>query len=143
MVDGYVERVVDYLADQRFEVDWGAIVGRDLQLVEQVTDRMNYGWAAPRGAGLGGLVGALIGWIFGLLNWLQPLIAGLVPACYGLIFGAVVGALVGLLLYALQRGRRDFSAVTSLQPRQYDIVADVAVADHALQLLGAQTNERG
>lgn len=132
------ERVVDYLADQRFEVDRVAIVGRDLQLVEQVTGRMNYGWAALRGAGSAGLVGALIGWLFGLLNWLQPLIAGLVLACYGLIFGAVVGAIVGLLFYALQRRRRDFRAVTSLQPRQYDIVADVAVAEHALQLLGAR-----
>jgi hypothetical protein len=136
------ERAVDYLADQRFEVDRVAIVGRDLQLVEQVTGRMNYGWAALRGACSGGLVGALIGWIFGLLNWLYPLIAGLVLACYGLIFGAVVGALVGLLIYALQRGRRDFSAVTSLQPRRYEIVADVAVADRALQLLGAETNRR-
>jgi hypothetical protein len=52
------ERAVDYLADQRFEVDRVAIVGRDLELVEQVTGRMNYGWAALRGAISGGLVGA-------------------------------------------------------------------------------------
>jgi hypothetical protein len=136
------ERAVDYLADQRFEVDRVAIVGRDLELVEQVTGRMNYGWAALRGAISGGLVGALIGWIFGLFNWLHPLIAGLVLACYGLVFGAIVGALIGLLLYALQRGRRDFSTVTSLQPGHYDIVADVAVADRAVQLLGDLSNRR-
>jgi hypothetical protein len=136
------ERAVDHLADQRFEVDRVAIVGRDLELVEQVTGRMNYGWAALRGAISGGLVGALIGWIFGLFNWLHPLVAGLVLACYGLVFGAIVGALIGLLLYALQRGRRDFSTVISLQPRHYDIVADVAVADRAIQLLGGPSNRR-
>jgi LytS/YehU family sensor histidine kinase len=106
-----------------------------LELVEQVTGRMNYGLAALRGATSGGLVGALIGWIFGLFSWIQPLIAGLVLAFYGLIFGAVLGALVGLLLYAMQRGRRDFAAVTTLQPRHFDIVADVEVAERALQLL--------
>jgi hypothetical protein len=131
------ERAVDYLADNRFEVDRVAIVGRDLELVEQVTGRMNYGWAALRGAGAGALTGALIGWIFGLFNWLQPLIAGLVLATYGLVFGAIVGALMGLLLYALQGGRRDFSAVSALRPKYYDVVADVAVADRARQLLAS------
>jgi hypothetical protein len=129
------ERTVDYLADRNFTVNRLAIVGRDLELVERVTGRMNYGLAALRGATSGGLVGALIGWIFGLFSWIQPLIAGLVLAFYGLIFGAVLGALVGLLLYAMQRGRRDFAAVTTLQPRHFDIVADVGVAERALQLL--------
>ena len=129
------ERTVDYLVDRNFAVNRLAIVGRDLELVEQVTGRMNYGLAALRGATSGGLVGALIGWIFGLFSWIQPLIAGLVLAFYGLIFGAVLGALVGLFLYAMQRGRRDFAAVTTLQPRHFDIVADVEVAERALQLL--------
>jgi hypothetical protein len=40
-----------------------------------------------------------------------------------------------MLLYAMQRGRRDFATVTTLQPRHYDIVADVGVAQRALQLL--------
>jgi hypothetical protein len=136
------ERAVDYLADQEFEVTRVAIVGRDLELVEQVTGPMNYGWAALRGACAGGLTGALIGWIFGLLNWVNPLIAGIVLACYGLAFGAVVGALVGLLLYALQRGRHNFRAVSSLQPKHYDLVADCAVADEALRLLGAVSTGR-
>jgi flavorubredoxin len=45
------ERAVDYLAVQHFEVDHVAIVGRDLELVEQVTGRINYGCAAPAPAG--------------------------------------------------------------------------------------------
>jgi hypothetical protein len=99
------ERAVDYLSDQRFEVNRVAIVGRELEYVEQILCRMNYGTAALRGAGSGALVGALIGWIFGLLNWIEPLISALVLARYGLVFGAIVGALFGLLVHALQHSR--------------------------------------
>jgi hypothetical protein len=63
-----------------------------------------------------------------------------VLAFYGLLLGAALGALVGLLMYAMQHGRRDFATVTSLQPRYFDIVADVGVAGRALQLL--QDNNR-
>jgi hypothetical protein len=129
------ERTVDYLVDRHFAVNRLSIVGRDLQLVERVTGQMNYGVAALRGATSGGLVGALIGWIFGLFSWIQPLIAGLVLAFYGLLFGAALGALIGLLLYAMQRGRRDFATVTTLQPEHFDIVADAEVAERAVELL--------
>ena len=126
------ERTVDYLVDRHFEVNQLSIVGRDLELVERVTGKMNYGVAALRGATSGGLVGALIGWLFGLFSWIQPLIAGLVLAFYGLLLGAALGALIGLLMYAMQHGRRDFATVTTLQPRHFDIVADVGVAARAL-----------
>jgi hypothetical protein len=129
------ERAVDYLADRHFEVNRLAIVGRDLQLVERITGEMNYGTAALRGAASGGLVGALIGWIFGIFAWIQPLIAGFILAFYGLVFGAALGALIGVLLYAMRDGRHDFSTVTTLEPRHFDIVVDVEVAGRALQLL--------
>ena len=129
------ERTVDYLVDRHFEVNQLSIVGRDLELVEKVTGKMSYGVAALRGASSGGLVGALIGWLFGLFSWIQPLIAGLVLALDGLILGAALGALVGLLMYAMQHGRREFATVTTLQPRFFDVVADVGVAARALYLL--------
>jgi len=129
------ERLVDYLSDQRFEVNRVAIVGRELEYLEQVLGRLNYGGAALRGAGSGALVGALIGWIFGLFNWIEPLISALVLAGYGLIFGAIVGALFGLLVHALQRGRRDFHSISGLRPKYYDVVAEVDVVDRALRLL--------
>jgi hypothetical protein len=131
------ERAVDYLSDQGFEVNRVAIVGRDLEYVEQVLGRLNYGGAALRGAGSGALVGALIGWIFGLFNWIAPLVSALVLAGYGLIFGAIIGALFGLLVHALQRGHRDFRSISGFRPRSYDVVADVQVADRALQLLAS------
>jgi hypothetical protein len=131
------ERLVDYLSDQRFEVNRVAILGRDLEYVEQIIGRLNYGGAALRGAGSGALVGALIGWIFGLFNWIEPLTSALVLAGYGLIFGAILGALFGLLVHALQRGRRDFHSISGLRPKYYDVVADVDVADRALRLLAS------
>jgi hypothetical protein len=131
------ERAVDYLSEQRFEVDRLSIVGRELEYVEQVLGRMDYGTAALRGAASGAVVGALIGWIFGLFNWVEPLISALVLAGYGLVFGAIVGALFGLVVYALQRHQRDFQSVSGLRPRYYDVVADVVVADRALQLLAS------
>ena len=136
-LDNYAdaECAVDYVSDQRFAVSRVAIVGRDLEYVEQVFGRLNYGAAALRGAGSGALVGALIGWIFGLFNWIEPLISAVVLAGYGLIFGAIVGALIGLLMHTLQGGRREFHSVSGLRPKYYHVVADVEVADRALQLL--------
>ncbi|MCV7173689.1 glycine zipper family protein [Mycobacterium manitobense] len=129
------EHAVDYLSDHQFEVHRVAIVGRDLEYVEQVLGRLNYGGAALRGAGSGAVVGALTGWIFGLFNWIDPLVSALVLAGYGLAFGAILGALFGLLVHALQRGQRDFRSISGLRPKYYDVVADVEVADRALQLL--------
>jgi hypothetical protein len=136
------ERAVDFLSDRRFPVNRVAIVGRDLEYVEQVLGRLNYGGAALRGAASGALVGALIGWVFGIFNWIDPVTTGLVLALYGVVFGAVVGALMGLLVHALQRGRRDFHAVSGLVPKSYDVVADVDVADQALQLLSSADNRK-
>ena len=59
------ERVVDYLSDHGFPVERTAIVGRDLEYVEQVTGRMTYARAALAGALNGAVIGFLIGWLFG------------------------------------------------------------------------------
>ena len=129
------ERVVDRLSDLGFPVERTAIIGHDLQMVEQVTGRLNYGGAALKGAVSGALPGALIGWIFGLFNLISPLVASIVLAFYGLIIGAVVGAILGLIMHALQGGRRDFDAVTMTVPSLFDVVVDEDVADEAARLL--------
>lgn len=50
------ESAVDYLSDQHSTVDDElAVVGRDIELAEQVVGRLNYGWAALRGAAAGAL----------------------------------------------------------------------------------------
>lgn len=135
--DSYVEAeaAVDYLADRRFPVEKVAIVGRDVRLVEQVVGRMTYLRAALNGAAAGALPGALIGWLFGLFNWIDPLRSSLLLALYGLLFGALLGGLLHVVLYAMQRGRRDFAAVAAMQPTSYDLVVDVDVADQAAREL--------
>ncbi|WP_214367577.1 general stress protein [Pseudonocardia sp. H11422] len=130
------ERAVDRLADLDFPVDRVAIVGRDLELVEQVTGKMTLPRALWRGALTGAIPGALIGWIFGLFSWVNPLIAGLLLALYGLIFGAVIGALIGGIIYLAQRGRRDFASITMMVPQRYEVMVDEKVADEAARLLG-------
>ncbi|MCX4825244.1 glycine zipper family protein [Streptomyces sp. NBC_01142] len=129
------ERAVDYLSDQGFPVERVTIIGHDLRIVERVVGRLNYGKAALSGAASGALPGVLIGWLFGLFNWLDPVVSALLLALYGLIFGAVVGALLGLLMYAMQRGRRDFASVSAMQPGRYEVVTDTEVADRAVGLL--------
>ncbi|MER7661464.1 MULTISPECIES: general stress protein [unclassified Streptomyces] len=129
------ERAVDHLSDLGFPVERVAIIGQDLQLVEQVVGRLTYGRAALSGAASGALPGALIGWLFGLLNWVDPVLSALLLALYGLLFGAVVGAIIGLIAYAMQRGRRDFSSVQSVQPTRYEVVVGADVADRAAELL--------
>jgi NhaP-type Na+/H+ or K+/H+ antiporter len=81
----------------------------------------------------------LIGWLFGLFDWVDPLISGLLLALYGLIIGAVVGAIIGLVLYAMQRGARDFESVTVMRPQRFELVVDDDVADQAAQLLGTRS----
>lgn len=129
------ERAVDRLSDLRFPVERVAIIGHDLQMVEQVTGRLNYGGAALKGALSGALPGVLIGWFFGLFDLINPLVASAVLALYGLIFGAVIGAVVGLVIHALQRGRRDFDAFTMTVPSRFEVVVDEDVADEAARLL--------
>ena len=97
------ERAVDRLSDLDFPVERVAIIGQDLQTIEQVTGKLDYPRAAWRGAVSGAIPGVLIGWIFGLFNWVNPLITGLLLAFYGLVIGAVIGAIVGEFLGA-QRG---------------------------------------
>ena len=39
------------------------------------------------------------------------------------------------VIATFERGQRDFHSVSGLRPKYYDVVADVEVADRALQLL--------
>lgn len=45
-------------------------------------------------------------------------------------------------MYALQGGRRDFTSIQSLQPRHYEVLADVEVADETVRLLTGRTDRK-
>ncbi len=133
------ERAVDYLSDNGFPVERATIVGRGLDLVEQITGRYTYLSAAGRGAASGAVVGALFGWLFTAFGWLEPVIASLLLALYGAVFGAVVGAVLGALLgmlgHAGTGGRRDFSSHPTFRAHTYEVHVDNDVADEAQRLL--------
>ncbi|MCW2675878.1 MAG: hypothetical protein JWR70_918 [Modestobacter sp.] len=129
------ERAVDRLADLDFPVERVAILGQDLQTVEQVTGKLDYPRAAWRGAVSGAVPGVLLGWLFGVFNWVDPVIASVLLALYGLLIGAVIGAVIGVIIHAVQGGRRDFSSVTVMQPQRFEMVVDDEVADQAARLL--------
>ena len=137
------ERAVDYLSDHGFPVERSAIVGRDLEYVEQVTGRMTYARAALAGALNGAVIGFLIGWLFGVFNWFNPVVSSFWLVIDGLWFGALVGALMGLVVHALSRGRHDFSAVGGMRANRYEVVVEESVADEAARLLGELTPSGG
>jgi heat induced stress protein YflT len=129
------EKAVDMLSDRGFPVERTAIVGRDLEYVEQVTGRMTTAKAALNGAAGGAVVGFFVGWVFGLFNWFNPVIAAAWLALWGVLVGAVLGAILGAIGHALLGGRRDFASVGAMRARRFDLVVDESVADEAARLL--------
>jgi hypothetical protein len=132
------ERAVDRLADHDFPVERVAIIGQDLETVEQVTGKLDYPAVAWRGAVSGAVPGALLGWIFGLFDWSDPLVSGFLLALYGLLIGAVFGAVIAVIVYAMQGGRRDFASVTVMRPHRYELVVDDEVAEQAARLIARE-----
>jgi hypothetical protein len=129
------ERAVDRLAENGFPVERVAIIGRELEYVEQVTGKTGYGDAAIRGAVVGGLTGLLIGWLFALFNWFDPIVSPGWLVIDGLWFGLVAGALSGVIAHAILRGRRAFDSVPAMRAGSYEVIADEEVADEAKRLL--------
>ncbi|MBM0232751.1 hypothetical protein JNW91_13310 [Micromonospora sp. STR1_7] len=126
------QRVVDYLADNRFPVEHSAIIGTNLTLVETVLGRMTTGRAALLGAGTGAWFGLFIGLLFGIFtvgNWLAVILVGLV-------IGAIWGAVFGAVAHAMTGGRRDFTSASSLRAGQYAVIVDAQLAEQARQMLG-------
>lgn len=131
------ERSVDRLAEAGFPVDRVSIVGRDLEMVEQVTGRIGWKRAVLNGAITGGVVGAMIGWLFGVFDWFNPVVAAFWLAVDGLWFGALVGALFGLVAWAVVFRGREFSSVSTIAAGRYDLLVDDEVADEAARMLSA------
>src|SRR6202022_4694851 len=61
------EALVDRLAAKNFPVERLVIVGRDLELVEQVTSRLTPGRVVAGGMGSGAVLGAVSGLFFGVV----------------------------------------------------------------------------
>jgi hypothetical protein len=137
------ERAVEQLAQRDFPVERVTIVGRDLQVVEQVTGRVRWFDALLRGAMAGGFAGLLIGWLFGLFDWFDPVVSAFWLAIDGLWFGMLVGAAIGLLGYFVNRGRRDFGSVSVVSADHYELLVDDGVAEDAQRILAGTSTPNG
>jgi hypothetical protein len=126
------QKAVDYLADQRFEVQNLAIVGTDLKSVERVLGRRSWGTVIIQGLQSGlstGLLVALVMFIFTRPS--SVLLLLLVALGIGITLGVVFNAAA----YAMTGGRRDFTSVTQTVATKYEVLCEHKVAAQAREML--------
>jgi hypothetical protein len=126
------QKAVDYLADQRFEVQNLAIVGTDLKSVERVLGRRSWGTVIVQGLQSGLSTGLLVGLL--LLIFTKPgsvLLLLLVALAIGIVLGVVFNAAA----YAMTHGRRDFTSVTQTVATKYEVLCEHKVAAQAREML--------
>ncbi|GEB14757.1 general stress protein [Pimelobacter simplex] len=125
------QRTVDFLSDEDFPVQNCMIVGTDLKQVERITGRLTYGRVAAGGAMSGLWFGLFVGILLSFFGTGSTLAIILSTALMGVAFGLVF-ALAG---YALTRGQRDFSSVSSVVATRYEVLVEHKVAGQARELL--------
>jgi heat induced stress protein YflT len=126
------QKAVDYLADQRFEVQNLAIVGTDLKSVERVLGRRSWGTVVVQGLQSGlstGLLVALVMFIFTRPS--SVLLLLLVALGIGITLGIVFNAAA----YAMTGGRRDFTSVTQTVATKYEVLCEHKLAAQAREML--------
>jgi hypothetical protein len=137
--------LVDRLAERGFPVDHLTIVGRDPQIVERVTGRLDAWRAMLAGAASGASMGAIFAVLFAI--WFaHDGSSFLAIVLYWLVVGTVIGSLFGLISFAFGR-RRGFTSESTIRARHYEVLVDEAVAAEALRHLdgaaGAQPGTTG
>ena len=140
---GKAQKIVDTLSDEGFPVDRVAIVGRDLQMIEDVTGRKRYGRAALEGAGSGAVTGALIGVFLSLFSLWTATVTWIGMIASWIVLGAIVGAVLGVIGHALQRGRRDFSSVSRMRAGTYEVRTASELVERARRTAGLDTASPG
>src|SRR4029450_10596914 len=104
------QKAVDFLADQRFEVQNLAIVGTDLKSVERVLGRRNWGTVITQGLQSGISTGLLVGLVMLIFTRPSSILLLLLAA---LSIGVLLGIGFSAAAYAMSRGRRDFTSGTT------------------------------
>ena len=127
------QRIVDTLADHRFEVQTTQIVGSDLRMVEQITGRLNWPRAILSGAAGGAWFGVFVGLLLNLLSTATFLRA----MTFGLFWGVLFGAGFAAISYAMTGGRRDFTSLSATVPSRFEVLVLADHADHAHSILSA------
>ena len=125
------QRTVDFLSDEGFPVQNCMIVGTDLKQVERITGRLTSGRVAAGGAMSGLWFGLFVGVLFSFFGTGDTLPIIVSTTLMGIAFG-VVFALAG---FAMTRGQRDFSSVSSVVATRYEVLVEHKVAAQARELL--------
>jgi hypothetical protein len=125
------QAAVDHLADNDFPVENCLIVGTDLKQLERVTGRLTTGRVALGGLLSGAWLGLFVGVILSLFGEEDTLSLILSTMVFGALFG-VVWALLG---YAVTRGRRDFSSVSTIVATRYEVLCEHKHAARGRELL--------
>ena len=126
------QKAVDYLADNKFEVQNLAIVGTGLKSVERVLGRRSWGTVIAGGVQSGVTTGLLVGIVMMLFARPSSILALLVVA---LGIGIVLGIGFQALGYAMSRGRRDFTSITQTVAAQYEVLCEHKLAAKAREML--------
>jgi hypothetical protein len=125
------QQAVDFLSAKEFPVQNCMIVGTDLKRVERITGRLTTGRVALGGLVSGVWLGLFIGLVFALFT--DEGVLGVIIAT--VVIGALFGVIWALVGYALTRGQRDFSSVTSVVATKYEVLVEHKVAAQARELL--------
>jgi len=126
------QKAVDYLADEKFEVQNLAIVGTDLKSVERVLGRRSWGTVIAQGVQSGLSTGLLVGLIFLLFG--QPRSVFLL-LLVSLAIGIGLGVGFAAIAYAMSKGKRDFTSVTQTVATKYEVLCEHKVAARAREML--------
>ena len=126
------QKAVDYLADEKFEVQNLAIVGTDLKSVERVLGRRSWGTVIAQGVQSGVSTGLLVGLVFLLFGRPTSVLALLLGS---LAIGIALGVAFAAAGYAMTRGKRDFTSVTQTVATKYEVLCEHKVAAHAREML--------
>ena len=115
------QKAVDFLSDNKFPVEQLMIVGTDLKRIERITGRLTTGRVAVGGAVLRRWLGLFIGLVLSLFTSDEQALAIILST---VLFGALFGMIFALVGYALTRGQRDFSSVTSVVATKYEVLVE-------------------
>ncbi len=126
------QKAVDYLADEKFEVQNLAIVGTDLKSVERVLGRRNWATVVGQGVQSGVSTGLLVGIVLLIFSPPGSVLALLLVS---LAIGLALGVGFSAAGYALSRGRRDFTSVTQTVATKYEVLGEHKVAPQAREML--------
>jgi hypothetical protein len=133
------QKAVDYLADQKFEVQNLAIVGTDLKSVERVLGRRNWGTVITQGMQSGISTGLLVALVMLIFTRPQSFLLLLVVA---LAIGIALGIGFSAAGYAMSRGKRDFTSITQTVATKYEVLCEHKVAAQAREVLQGMPGAR-